>query len=127
MEVHQYLHLHIGLDGSGHASAKWAQPAYGGGSRSDERLPADTPLVSEQVMLALDPAAIAGEAAVGAHHPVAGDDDADRVLPVGQANGARRRRLPDPPSHLPIGDFLPLAHTSPPRPDAAPKRGPLQT
>jgi hypothetical protein len=55
-------------------------------SPSRQRLPADALLMSQEEPLALDPAPVTGEAAVGTHHPVTGHDDPDRVLPVGQAH-----------------------------------------
>src|SRR5208282_2721320 len=48
------------------------------------------PLQPEQQFLAFQAAAVAGEAAVAADHPVARHDDRDRVGPVGQAHRARR-------------------------------------
>src|SRR3954464_5642465 len=42
----------------------------------------------EEGLLALDAAGVAGEGAVGADHPVAGDDDRDGVAAVGQADRA---------------------------------------
>src|SRR5690606_30755763 len=52
-------------------------------------------LVLEQPALAEEPAAVPRERAVGADHPVAGDDDADRVRAVREPDGAGRRRLPE--------------------------------
>ena len=43
-------------------------------------------LVGEEPVLALDAPAVAGEAAVGPDDPVAGDDDGNRVAPVGPAD-----------------------------------------
>ena len=43
----------------------------------------------EQRLLALEPAGVAGERAVGADHPVARDHDRDRVAAVGQPDRAR--------------------------------------
>ena len=52
-------------------------------------------LMAQQPTLALDAAAVAGERAVGADHPMAGHDQADRVGAVGQAHRPNRRRLAD--------------------------------
>ena len=44
--------------------------------------------MSEQPAFALDPATIAGKAAIGADNAVARNHDADRVGAIGKANGA---------------------------------------
>src|SRR6478609_79140 len=54
------------------------------------RLAADRPALEvEQGLLALQAAAVAGQRAVGADHPVTGDDDRDRVAPVAGADDPR--------------------------------------
>ena len=55
----------------------------------------DALLQLEQQPLALEPAAVAGQAAVRADDAVAGDDHGDRVLRVGKAHGAGRVRSGD--------------------------------
>src|SRR6266702_8093218 len=109
-------------DGSPGGAGARSAPAAG----SEQRLPADPVLVREQVLFALDPAAIAGQAAVGAHHPVAGHDDADGVLPVGQADGPRCRGLPDPAGKLAVGDSLAVRNVLQGRPDTPLERGAFQ-
>ncbi len=51
--------------------------------------------LEEQLLFSGEPAAVAGEAPVGADHPVARDDDPDRVAAVGEAHGPRGARLAD--------------------------------
>src|SRR5690606_5097801 len=51
---------------------------------------ARAPFEGQQRLLARQAAAVAGEAAGGADDPVAGDDDADGVAAVGEADGAGR-------------------------------------
>ena len=48
------------------------------------------PARARAALLALEPAGVAGERAVGPDHPVARDHDRDRVAAVGQADGPRR-------------------------------------
>ena len=52
-------------------------------------------LVGEQPLLALEAAAVADQGAGLADHPVAGDDDADRVAAVGEPDRAGRLRQAD--------------------------------
>jgi Domain of unknown function (DUF1992). len=52
-------------------------------SRTGGTAPLAPALVVEEPGLSLGAPAVAGEAAVGADDPVAGDDDGDRVAPVG--------------------------------------------
>ena len=51
--------------------------------------------MARQPALALDAAAIAGERTIGADHPVARDDETDRVGAVGQPHRPHCRRLAD--------------------------------
>src|SRR5579864_6270062 len=60
----------------------------------------------EQPALPREPAAIAGQGAVGADDAVAGDDDADRVRAVRQAHGAHRAGTTDLPRERAIGERL---------------------
>ena len=60
--------------------------------------------VLEQPLLARQAAAIAGEAAVRADHAMAGHDDADRVLAVGESGGADGLGLADAPRQLGVAD-----------------------
>src|SRR6516162_9193086 len=63
----------------------------------------------EQQLLALETAAVAGQAAVAADHPVAGHDDRDRVGPVGQADRARRDQpLAQRPRDVAVADGAPV-------------------
>jgi len=80
----------------------------------------------EQVPLAFDAAAVAGEASGGADDAMARDDDADRVAAVGQADRARRRGPADLLGELPVRDRLPIRDLPQGRPDAALERGPVQ-
>src|SRR6185312_598389 len=52
-------------------------------------------LVIEKPALALEAAAIAGQRTVAADHAMAWHDQADRVLPVGESDGAHCIRLAD--------------------------------
>src|SRR5690606_35041854 len=52
-------------------------------------------LAAEQLALALDAPAIAGEGAVGAHHPVTRDEHRDRIRGARSRDGAHRARRPD--------------------------------
>src|SRR5688500_4824725 len=52
----------------------------------------------------MQPAAVAGQAAVRADDAVAGHDDADRVLAVGESGGADRSRFADSPRQLGVTD-----------------------
>ena len=61
-------------------------PRSGGGARLS------LALELEQEPLALDAARVPGQLAARADHPVAGDDDRDRVPAVGRPDGPRRRR-----------------------------------
>src|SRR5690242_2127057 len=60
----------------------------------------------EQPALALDAAAIAGQCPVRSDDAVAGDDDADGVVPIGVAYGADRCGASDPLGERAIGDGL---------------------
>src|SRR5690349_15005589 len=67
---------------------------------SGQGLAADALLKREQEPLAVQAAAVAGQAAASADHPVTRDHDRDRVPAVGQADRARCRRLADPGGQL---------------------------
>ena len=58
--------------------------------RSAGEQPGVARLVGQQPLLGRQPAAVAGQRAVRADHPVARDDDRDRVLPVRQPDRPRR-------------------------------------
>src|SRR5437660_5640870 len=58
----------------------------------------------QEPLLAAEPAAIAGQAAVRADDAVAGHDDADRVLAVGQADCAHRLGLADAAGQFGVAD-----------------------
>src|SRR6266849_8997975 len=81
-------------------------PITGTDGRSDERLATRPLLEREQEPLAVHPAAVASQAAVGADHPMAGDHDRDRVPAVCQADCAGGRRLADPSGQIAVGDGL---------------------
>lgn len=49
--------------------------------------------VREESALALEPAIVAGERSVGADHAVAGDDEADRVGTVAEADRSAGRKV----------------------------------
>lgn len=60
----------------------------------------------QQPLFALDPAPIADHLAVRADDPVAGDDDANRILIVGHSHGPKGLRLADSLRHVSVGDHL---------------------
>src|SRR5262245_13783474 len=62
---------------------------------SNQCLAADALLELQQELLALDAAAVPGQAAAAADHTVARHDDADRVAAVGQPDRAGTRRAAD--------------------------------
>src|SRR6187399_2723518 len=66
----------------------------------------DALLEVEQLTFALQAAAVAGEVTVRADDPVAGHDDADRILAVGQAHGSRRGRVPDAFGQFAVGNLF---------------------
>src|SRR3954452_8908411 len=76
----------------------------------------------EQRPLGRQPAAVAGERAVGADHAVARHDDRDRVLAVGGADGAERGRVPDLAGDLAVGGGLPVRDLQQRIPDQALER-----
>jgi hypothetical protein len=57
----------------------------------------------EQVLLALQAAAVTGQVTSGAHDAVAGHDDADRVASVGQADRPGGAGPSDPLGELAVG------------------------
>src|SRR6185295_6962681 len=57
----------------------------------------------EQAALHLEAARVAGERAVRADHPMAGDDDADRVVVIGEADRARGRGARQAARDLAVG------------------------
>src|SRR6478735_2880426 len=75
--------------------------------RSGPRAPSAGGLEVEQVLLRGDPARVAGQRAVGPHHPVAGHDDAQRVRAEGRPDRSRRRRPLDGAGQTAVG--LPFA------------------
>src|SRR5947209_822584 len=66
----------------------------------------DVALQVEQPALAVDAAAVPGQLAVAADDAVAGNDDGDRVLAVGQPDGAAGFGVADPLGQLAVGDGL---------------------
>lgn len=54
---------------------------------------------------------------------MAGDDDADGIPAVGQADRPRRGRIPDPAGQLPIGDGVAVGDVAQGVPDAPLERG----
>src|SRR5690606_29619768 len=110
-------------------AAPWrAAPAGAARSRSrgrDRREQVGTRVLRlerEQGALALEPAGIAREAAVGAHDPVARHDDADRILAGGGADGARARAAARAARELAVADGLAVAHAGDRAPDRALER-----
>src|SRR5690242_5786154 len=77
----------------------------------------------EQPTLAFEPAAIAGEAAVGADDPVAGYDDRDRIAAVRKPDGAARLRHPEPGSECAVGHRLSSRNGAQRRPYGLLERG----
>src|SRR5579875_534008 len=65
---------------------------------------ADLLLQVEQEALAIEPAAVSGQASVGADKPVAGHDDADRITRVRVAHGPTGAGHPEPPGELAVAD-----------------------
>lgn len=61
-------------------------------------------LVGEEPALAVDAAAVAGEGAVGADDAMAGDDDADRIRAIREADGADGFGAADALGELAVGD-----------------------
>ncbi len=61
-------------------------------------------LVIQQPFLERQSAAVADQRPTRADHPVAGDDDGDRVAAIGGADGPRGTRPADPPGLLRIAD-----------------------
>ena len=68
--------------------------------------------VVEEPGLAFDPASVAGQLTVRPDDPVAGDDDGHRVAPIGQPDGARGLRAPDPPGQLAVADRLAVGNVA---------------
>jgi hypothetical protein len=67
-----------------------------------ERQPSGPLFEVEQQALAVETAAVAGQGAGGADHPVAGEDDRDRVAAVGHADGPARAGTAEPGGELPV-------------------------
>ena len=73
----------------------------------NRRRPEPAPALQlEQEPLALDAARVAGELPARTDHPVARDDDRDRVPPVGHADRARGAGPPDPLRELAVAGGL---------------------
>ncbi len=64
------------------------------------------PLMRQQPLLALQPAAISRERAVGADHPVTGHQDGNGIPPIREPHGARGAGLADPPGQLSVAPSL---------------------
>lgn len=73
----------------------------------------------EEPALALEATAIAGEGAVGPDHAMAGDDNAEGVGAVGQADGADGRGPPDARGKLRVGDCRPARNVAQSAPHVA--------
>src|SRR5688500_10888543 len=80
--------------------------------------PAGTALVRQQPALALDPAAIADQAAGTAHDAVAGYHEADRVAPVGGTHRPRRARQAEMAGELAVAARPARRDLAQGRPDA---------
>ena len=78
---------------SGRASGGARPAPIGTASRLFSRALAELALDLEQRLLHRQAAAVAAEAAAAAQHPVAGDDERDRVAAAGGAGGADRARV----------------------------------
>src|SRR5882672_2064702 len=61
-------------------------------------------LQGEQLFLDRQAAAISGQLAIAADHPMAGNDNGDRVGPVRQSHGARSLRISTAISQLAVGN-----------------------
>src|SRR5687767_13852870 len=68
----------------------------------------DLRLVGEQHALALEPAAVAHERAVGTDHAMARHDDRDGVAAVGEADRADLARVAERGRERPVGGGLPI-------------------
>src|ERR687885_407078 len=77
------------------------------------------PLEIDQVLLAVQAAAVAGEAARSAHDPVAGHDDADRVASIRQSNGPGGAGASNVLGELAVGQCLAVGNLSQGRPYGA--------
>src|SRR5690606_41115794 len=84
---------------------------------------ARAPFEVQQPLLALQAAAVAGEAAGGADDPVAGDDDAAGVAAVGEADGAGRLGAAEGVGEPSVGTGLAVGDARQRVPDAALERG----
>src|SRR5580704_16097033 len=62
--------------------------------------PGRATLAGEQPLFLVEAPRITGELAVGADHPVAGDEDRDRIAAVGVTHGPRCARPADAPRQL---------------------------
>src|SRR3984957_11949606 len=84
-------------------------------------------LEAEQRFLAFQAAAVAGEAAVAADHPVARHDDRDRVGAVSQAYRARRDEpLAQRPGDVAVADRASVRDLGQLGPDGELERGPAR-
>src|SRR5262249_26837622 len=72
----------------------------------------------EQEALALEATGVAGELAFLAHHPVAGNDDRERVAADGASDLSRQSRVAQLPRHLAVGRRLPVGDAVDQLPDA---------
>src|SRR3954471_23278267 len=112
------------LRGAGKLPAlRWSArgPAALGRDAGRPRWPPGEPaLVLEQRLLERQATCVAGQAAIGADHPVARDEDADRVATVRAADGARR--AVDRAGGLPVRDGLAVRDLLQARPNAALER-----
>jgi protease PrsW len=94
--------------------------ALAGASADAERCP----LESQQPLLAIEAAAVAGQRPVGADHAVTGHDDRDRIAAVGETHGARgERRLAERGGHLAVAGRHAVGDLGELRPDGELERG----
>src|SRR5262245_9394602 len=68
------------------------------------RISQNLPLMIEQPALAIEPAAVAGQRAVGADHAMAGNDNGNRISPIGGADRPAGLGLPDAARQVGIAD-----------------------
>src|SRR5262249_22803682 len=85
----------LGASVSEPPSPEYADGAVDVSAATSYRALRDGVLELEQVALAFDAAAVLAQCAAAAQHPMAGDDDGDRVGGNGVADGARGARRPD--------------------------------
>src|SRR5262249_31584707 len=93
-----------------------------GALRAPPRVAKSRALVLEQPSLALDPAAIARERAIGADDAMAWDHEADRIGAVGVADRAHRPRTAEFCGERAVAQRRARRDAGEPRPDSALER-----